>query len=171
MENKEYQLLCTFLKDRYYISTMYRKSTANIANPWHFEMIIWEWDAIANKRGQVVDIDDIGTDEEQAIANHFTAVKSMLSVIAKEEEKKDPPLIAKREKTKEAEEAEEMLDGHGCVLKEGDMICAFKGDEVVPIYGTLHKNTEFPHVSDWFVKIEGGEDFVLNFEDVFKVNN
>ena len=105
MENKEYQLLCTFLKDTYYISTMYRKSTANKDETWHFEMIIWEWDAIANKRGQVVDIDDIGTDEEQAISNHFTAVKSMLSVIAKEEKKKETTLIAKREKTKE------MLEG------------------------------------------------------------
>ena len=100
MENKEYQLLCTFLKDRYYISTMYRKSTANTANPWHFEIIIWEWNAM-------VEIDDSGTDEEQAIVNHFTAVKSMNLLIANES------------KTKE------IIDGQGLVLKEGDIFFNF----------------------------------------------
>jgi len=146
---------------------MYRKSTANIANPWHFEMIIWEWNAIDRKRGAMVEIDDSGTDEEQAITNHFTAVKSMNFLIAKEEGKKETPLIAKIKKTKK------ILDGQGIVLKEGDTVWeyTFEGGKVVPIYGTLHRNTEFPHVSDWFVKVEGGEDFaVLDFTNMFKGN-
>jgi len=84
---------------------MYRKSTANTSEPWHFEIIICEWDAIAGKRGRIIGIDDSGTDKEQAIANHFVAVKSMNLLIAKEEEKKETLLIAKIERTKE------MLEG------------------------------------------------------------
>lgn len=59
MENKEYQLMCTYLKRKFYISTIYRKAST-IEPMWFFETIAWEWDDKNKARGAIVEIDDSG---------------------------------------------------------------------------------------------------------------
>jgi hypothetical protein len=41
MENKEYQFMYTFLKNKYIISTAYRKASMPFENVFYFETIVW----------------------------------------------------------------------------------------------------------------------------------
>lgn len=69
----EYQLLCTYLKNAFFISTMWRKSSAD--DSYFFETIVWEWDSLSKKNGHIVEMADSGTDEDTAIESHFSIVK------------------------------------------------------------------------------------------------
>jgi hypothetical protein len=40
MEKKQYQLMCTYLKGKYFISTIYRQSSAMIEDCWYFETMV-----------------------------------------------------------------------------------------------------------------------------------
>lgn len=51
MEKKQYQLMCTYLKGKYFISTIYRQSSAMVEDCWYFETMAWEWDEKTKKRG------------------------------------------------------------------------------------------------------------------------
>ena len=44
MEKKQYQLMCTYLKGKYFISTIYRQSSAMVEDCWYFETMAWNWD-------------------------------------------------------------------------------------------------------------------------------
>ena len=54
------------------------------------------------------------------------------------------------------------------VFNEGDKVWApgIDGDKK---YGTLHKNTEHPHVSEWYIKYDDGEECAAL--DMFYVNH
>lgn len=63
------------------------------------------------------------------------------------------------------------LDGDGQPLHEGDRVFThgFTDNGWERHYGTLHRNTEFPEVSDWWIDYDDKEQFaVLDFSDVFK---
>ena len=63
------------------------------------------------------------------------------------------------------------LDGDGQTLHEGDRVFThgFTDNGWSRHYGTLHRNTEFPEVSDWWIDYDDKEEFaVLDFGDVFK---
>ena len=63
------------------------------------------------------------------------------------------------------------LDGYGNILQEGDRVYThgFTDNGRGRHYGSLHKNDEFPNVSDWFIDYDDGEQYaVLDFDDVFK---
>lgn len=64
------------------------------------------------------------------------------------------------------------LDGDGRVLHEGDRVFSYDYDEQLTIrrmYGTLHKNEDFPHVSEWYVAYDDGEECaVLDMSSIFK---
>ena len=60
------------------------------------------------------------------------------------------------------------MDGDGHTLHEGDRVFTH-GFGCERHYGTLHRNTEFPEVSDWWIEYDDKEQFaVLDFADVFK---
>jgi hypothetical protein len=64
-----------------------------------------------------------------------------------------------------------LIDGDGQVLHEGDRVFthSFTDNGWGRHYGTLHRNTEFPEVSDWCIHYDDREQFaVLDFADVFK---
>jgi len=69
IQEKSYQLIASYVKRKYYISTIYRQASTD-EPMWYFETIVWEWDNKTKKRGEMLEIDDSGTDEEQAIENH-----------------------------------------------------------------------------------------------------
>lgn len=59
----------------------------------------------------------------------------------------------------------------GQILHEGDRVFThgFTDNGWGRHYGTLHRNTEFPEVSDWWIEYDDKEQFaVLDFADVFK---
>jgi len=63
------------------------------------------------------------------------------------------------------------LDGDGQTLHEGDRVFShgFTDSVWVRHYGSLHKNEEFPNVSDWWIDYDDGEQCaVLDFAYVFK---
>jgi hypothetical protein len=63
------------------------------------------------------------------------------------------------------------LDGDGQILQEGDRVFThgFTDNGFGRHYGTLHRNAEFPEVSDWFINYDDKEQCaVLDFADVFK---
>ena len=57
-------------------------------------------------------------------------------------------------------------------LKEGDRVYVdgFSDDwKPQRFYGTLHKNIEYPHVSEWYIRYDDGQEFaVLDNSLVFK---
>jgi hypothetical protein len=74
MEKKQYQLMCTYLKKRFFISTIYRESSTT-EPMWYFETIVWEWDDKNKIRGAILEIEDSGFSEEMAIDNHLLIIK------------------------------------------------------------------------------------------------
>jgi hypothetical protein len=81
MEKKEYQLMCTYLKGKYFISTVYRQSSGMIEHCWYFETIAWDWNDKTKERGGIVEMDDSGIDEEIAMGNHLLMVKKLNELI------------------------------------------------------------------------------------------
>ena len=80
MEKKQYQLMCTYLKSKYFISTIYREAST-LEPMWYFETIVWEWNDKTRERGSIVEMDDSGIDEEIAMDNHLLMVKKMNHLI------------------------------------------------------------------------------------------
>ena len=81
MEKKQYQLMCTYLKGKYFISTIYRQSSAMVEDCWYFETMAWEWDDKTKTRGSIVEMDDSGISEEMAMDNHLLMVKKLNEMI------------------------------------------------------------------------------------------
>lgn len=60
-------------------------------------------------------------------------------------------------------------DANGQALAEGDRVKTMDFDGWV--YGTLHRNTEHPHVSEWYVAYDDGEESaVLSLNHIWKVD-
>lgn len=54
-------------------------------------------------------------------------------------------------------------------FKEGDRVYTYDSFEPGKFYGTIFKNTEYPNVSEWYIKYDNGDEFsVLDLEQVFK---
>lgn len=80
MKKKQYQLMCTYLKGKFFISTIYREAST-IEPMWYFETMAWEWDDKTKTRGAIVEMDDSGISEEMAMDNHFLMVKKLNEMI------------------------------------------------------------------------------------------
>lgn len=65
------------------------------------------------------------------------------------------------------------IDGDGQVLHEGDRVYSYGYDDnwkPQRLYGTLHKNEDFPTVSEWYIAYDDGQECaVLEMSLVFKV--
>ena len=64
------------------------------------------------------------------------------------------------------------IDGDGHVLHEGDRVYSYGYDDnwkPKRLYGTLHKNEDFPEVSEWYIDYDDGQECaVLDMSLVFK---
>lgn len=64
------------------------------------------------------------------------------------------------------------IDGDGQRLHDGDRVYSYgynKDMKPERLYGTLHKNEDYPHVSDWYIAYDDGEECaVLELGLVFK---
>ena len=75
-------LIQSYLSGRWFVSTMYRQSSAMIEPPanWYFETIVWEWDSKTKQRGKMVSVDDSGSSQEQAMMSHINICGELLGV-------------------------------------------------------------------------------------------
>lgn len=56
-------------------------------------------------------------------------------------------------------------------FKEGDRVFTY-GFDYEQQNGTIHKNTEHPDVSEWYIKYDDGEEFaVLDINGVYKLDS
>ena len=78
MENnrQQYQLICTYFKSKYFISTIYRQASTT-EEIWYFETMVWVWDAKLRKRGELLEMEESGFNEEMAMDNHLTIIKKL----------------------------------------------------------------------------------------------
>lgn len=83
MGKKQYQLMCTYLKGKFFISTIYREAST-IEPMWYFETMAWEWDDKTKTRGAIIEMDDSGISEEMAMDNHLSMVKKLNELIISE---------------------------------------------------------------------------------------
>ncbi len=64
------------------------------------------------------------------------------------------------------------IDGDGQVLHEGDRVYSYDYDNNLKpsrCYGTLHKNEDYPNVSEWYIAYDDGQECaVLEMSLVFK---
>ncbi len=75
MEEKQgYQLIASYVKQKYFISTIYRQAST-IEPMWYFETMVWEWDSKKRERGKILEQEDSGTYEEMAFENHCALAK------------------------------------------------------------------------------------------------
>ncbi len=65
-----------------------------------------------------------------------------------------------------------LIDVDGNILHEGDRVYSYDFDgsgKIIRVYGTLHKNVDYPNVSDWYIVYDdGAECAVLDTEFVYK---
>jgi hypothetical protein len=76
MERKEYKLMTTVLKDKYFVVTSYREATT-LESIWYFETIAFNFNINTKTIGGVIEMDDSGVDEASAIENHFLIVQKL----------------------------------------------------------------------------------------------
>jgi hypothetical protein len=82
MEKENYQLICSYIKNKYFISTVYRRCSAVLASDiWYFETIVWEWDSKTRKRGEMLEMEDSGISEIRAIESHLEICKKYIQPI------------------------------------------------------------------------------------------
>jgi len=85
-EQKEYQLICSYVKHEYFISTAYRKSSALSQPPmWYFETMVWEWDNKTKETREWLNQVMSGVTEEQALESHFGIIGKLLKIKELEE--------------------------------------------------------------------------------------
>jgi len=72
-----YQLLCSYVRNKYFVSTAYRRAST-LEPMWYFETIVWEWNQKTRERGEMLDMEDSGIFNEQALENHFKICKKYI---------------------------------------------------------------------------------------------
>jgi len=90
-QEKSYQLIASYVKRKYFISTSYKQvnttstsyKQANINEPmWCFETVVWGWDNKTKKRCKMLEVYDHEISEEQAIENHCAWAKKFSQIDA-----------------------------------------------------------------------------------------
>ena len=77
MKNKEHTLIQSYYREKYFISTAYRRASITIAEVWYYETIIWEWDKETKERGEMLSMEDSGIMPRSALENHFKLIEDL----------------------------------------------------------------------------------------------
>ncbi len=74
-EKKEHKLIQSYVVEKYFISTAYRRSSAATETPiWYYETVIFEWDKDTKECGAMIEQLDSGMSPAMALQNHFKAI-------------------------------------------------------------------------------------------------
>ena len=72
---REYQLIASYVKGKYFISTIYRQAST-IVPMWYFETMVWAWDKKTRQSvGNILEMEDSGGSEAIALQKHFEIVQ------------------------------------------------------------------------------------------------
>ncbi len=75
-EQQPYQLICSYVKNKFFVSTAYRKAST-LEPMWYFETIVWEWNQKTKERGKILVQDDSGFHEDFAFSNHIEIIQKL----------------------------------------------------------------------------------------------
>jgi len=73
----QYQLLCSYVLNEYYVSTSYRQSSAPVEGVWYFETIVWKWNPETKETEDWVSQIESGLTREAAFKSHYLVVKNL----------------------------------------------------------------------------------------------
>jgi len=63
------------------------------------------------------------------------------------------------------------IDMDSQIFNEGERVYVFDFD-CKQLNGTIHKNIDYPDVSEWFIKYDDGEEYaVIDINSVYKLKN
>ena len=76
------KLIQSYVLDKYFISTIHRQSSALVDEPynWYYETIVWEWDAVKRKMGDLIFTMSSGMLADQALENHFSLCRKVKEI-------------------------------------------------------------------------------------------
>lgn len=77
---KSYQLIVSYVKQKYFISTIYREAST-IEPMWYFETIVCSWNQETRAREEILEIEDSGMFELDALSSHFSIVKKYMELL------------------------------------------------------------------------------------------
>ena len=89
-------LIQSYVRDRYFVSTMYRRSSAMLApNHYYYETLAWEWDYDTKERGEMIrDLpEDCPFTQARALAQHILVcdmLANRLGALEEEPEENKP---------------------------------------------------------------------------------
>lgn len=63
-------LICSYIKEKYYVSTIHRESSASEGPKMYYETIVWQWNSESRVRGELLEQHDSGLWETQAFESH-----------------------------------------------------------------------------------------------------
>lgn len=69
---ERHKLIQSYVKDKFFISTAYRRCSAVSAfELWYYETIVWEWNSKTRDVGKMLETEDSGESEFGALDNHY----------------------------------------------------------------------------------------------------
>jgi hypothetical protein len=76
-ENKEHKLIQSYVADKFFVSTAYRRASTEI-EMWYYETAIWAWDKETKKRGTWFGCYDSGSIVVDSLYNHLNICKILI---------------------------------------------------------------------------------------------
>ena len=87
-EKKIYNLIQSYVKRKFFISTAYRQSSACVHDPpWYYETLGWKWNEKTGERGEMIDTcsEETPYKEKAAYEWHMEVCRRLLNADAEEE--------------------------------------------------------------------------------------
>ena len=80
MVDKTHKLVQSYLLNRFFISTAYRRCSAiTVPSIWYYETIVWVWESETRECGRMIEQQDSGTSRLEALNNHFLICEKYLT--------------------------------------------------------------------------------------------
>ena len=81
MDKKEHKLIQSYFREKYFISTAFRRASMP-EDIWYYETIVWKWDKNTGKRGDMIDSQDSSSMPEIAMVAHCRILCSLEKEVA-----------------------------------------------------------------------------------------
>jgi len=79
VEKIAHKLIQSYIQEKYFISTAYRRSSVRVASPpWYYETIAWKWDEKTGENNEMISMDNSGGSPTTALRGHFRICNKLL---------------------------------------------------------------------------------------------
>ena len=79
MEKIAHKLIQSYIQEKYFISTAYRRSSVRVASPpWYYETITWKLDKETGVSDKMISMANSGRSPITALKGHFGICKELL---------------------------------------------------------------------------------------------